>query len=360
MQNRCPDVSLGDMSPVGQPDSQPEPQSEPEVEVPPHHQPSTGFRPRFQPERQPQPPYLSLDPSHRVEGSGDRSTQHPPRPIEQRLSTSPGTPRTDFDHELGLVSASAGADHRYIGASSGYFFARYILSTVGGSNASAGAGKNTTAPRSNSTPTSHLNVLQIPPAPLPKTWKHAEQLSSTYFETVHLQFPFLHYPSYEDNLRRLYAREDSANIHSKTENDPIVLFQTYMVLAIASTILSRRIKVTLPSEGFSVSALEHLQNVNLTGSIKGLQCTLLLLVYALNSPSLGLNMWYLHHQCVATLIDLGFQCLPSESGAIVDEQLKRRAFMCTYTIDQALATIMGRPCALKDEDCSTPVSGSTL
>lgn len=282
-------------------------------------------------------------------------------PVEQ-LHSSP-IASASLEHELGLVSSSAGADYRYIGASSGCFLAKLILSTVGDeaptSNVTGGSHLNgaKTGSQSNGRPSSEERILDVSPAPLPTSWERAKLLSATYFDTVQLQFPFLHGPSYEQSLRRLYSRETL----DADYGDAFALFQTYMVLPIGSTILSRRVKVELPSGGFSASALEHLKNLNLSSSIQVLQCTLLLLMYALNSPSLGLNMWYLHHQCVAVLIDLGlYRSLPPGNWSADEEQLRRRVFICIYTIDQTLAAIMRRPCALRDEDCSCRVGANPV
>lgn len=334
-----------------QPSPQPSPQVETQIEV----------RREFQ-SQEPhiRPPVVTPQTGQTSVRLAGNVTSDPDRPAERQSpeDTSPAS----LDHELGLVSSSAGVDSRYVGASSGYYFTKLMLGTLEGrapiKSSIRSQYSQATEPLAscNETASVRQNLLKFSPSPLPKTWEHARELSCTYFDTVHLQFPFLYRPSYEENLRRIYFPDSGRRDHGQTVDGRIALFQTYLVLAISSAILSRRVKIALSSEGYAVSALECLKDIDVTASIKGLQCTQLLLQYALNSRTLGLNLWYLHYQCVASLVDLGLHCgTPPSDCLTVDEQMKRRVFMSTYTFDQTLATIMGRPNALRDEDCNCEV-----
>ncbi|PYI36263.1 putative Zn(II)2Cys6 transcription factor [Aspergillus indologenus CBS 114.80] len=241
-------------------------------------------------------------------------------------------------HEIGLVSLSRGSDPRYIGPSSGYFFAKRIFSNTGwrGRQESTASGN-----------LSHLPVeLLNPPAPLPPQKEVAVELSTTYFRTVHLLYPFLHEQRHMELLNDVY---------SAPEENPTSTVQVYMVLAIASLNLSRQCKLQLPVEGYYASAMKYVDYVCHDGSMAALQCLLLLMVYALYNPSCNVNIWNLNYQCLASVIDLGLQrdvrASPSYQISLFTQEMRTRVFWVAYTFDRTVCTMMGRPIGLRDEAC---------
>jgi hypothetical protein len=178
------------------------------------------------------------------------------------------------------------------------------------------------------------------------------KISQAYFETIHLQYPFLHQPSHMKLIEHVYA---------ESEPSAIATFQVYMVLAIGATVLSRRVKIPLSGEGFCTSALKYFDKFCIENSLKGLQSLLLLLMYTLNSSSLGLNVWYLNYQCIAALLDLGLQrdvrsVRSGKTISLLDQELRTRTFWVIYDLDRSVATMMGRPIGLRDEACELRVS----
>ncbi|EAU33168.1 conserved hypothetical protein [Aspergillus terreus NIH2624] len=243
-------------------------------------------------------------------------------------------------HEIGLVSLSPGGDPRYIGPSSGYFFAKRIFSNTGWN------GRQKTLSGSTGEAL-HLPVeLLNTPASLPPQKQIAIELSSQYFRTVHLLYPFLHEQTHMKAIDRMY--EDQ-------EENPIDSFQVYMVLAIASLELSRRCKIQLPVEEYYASAMKHVDFVCHHGSLPALQCLLLLMVYALYHPSCNINIWNLNYQCLASVIDLGLQRDVRSSPAIrislLEQEMRTRVFWVVYTLDRTVCTMMGRPIGIRDEAC---------
>jgi len=257
---------------------------------------------------------------------------------------------TELRHEIGLISLSAGTDPRYIGPSSGYSFARILLACATRRDRSIkqplqsrpDVGDRFAFLRSENTPSE-------PPVLLPIDVEYAIKLSEAYFETAHIQTPFLHKPSHESLIRKVYEQE---------EPSPVDAFQVNMVLAISATILSRRLKLSLPGAGYCASAMKYFNKICIENSLRGLQCLLLLLVYTLISPSTGLNMWYLNYQCIAALLDLGLQRdIKSRRGiSFLEQELRTRTFWSIYTLDRSVATIMGRPVGFRDEACDLRVS----
>ncbi|BCS05495.1 Zn(II)2Cys6 transcription factor [Aspergillus luchuensis] len=243
-------------------------------------------------------------------------------------------------HEIGLVSLSSGEGPRYIGPSSGYFFANRIFSSAGRRSKARGVKKATA--ESTSLSTELLSNLTL----LPTRKECAIELSRKYFRTVHLVYPFLHEPTHMSVIERVYA--------SHNEN-PLDLFQVYMVLSISALYLSRECKVHLPVEGYYASAMKYVEQVCSYGSVTALQCMLLLMVYALHNPSTNVNIWNLNYQCLASVIDLGLQrdvrASPSLGISLLDQEIRTRIFWVVYTLDRAICTMMGRPIGIRDEAC---------
>lgn len=248
-------------------------------------------------------------------------------------------------HEIGLVSLSGG-EPRYIGPSSGYFLANLIFSSAG-RRTGASEGR-----RGTSDPISLSAGLFNSPASLPNHKEDAIELSSKYFQTVHLIYPFLHEVSHMQRLETMYISEKSTPV-------PAIAFQVYMVLAIAASDLSRRFRVRLPAEGYYTAATQYFGGACAEGSLEGLQCLLLLMVYALHNPSCGVNIWSLNYQCLGALIDLGLQRDVRTSSSFpisfLEQEMRTRIFWVVYSFDRTLGTMMGRPIGVRDEACELRV-----
>ncbi|KAJ6120930.1 hypothetical protein N7523_005210 [Penicillium sp. IBT 18751x] len=245
-------------------------------------------------------------------------------------------------HEIGLVSLSSGGEPRYIGPSSGYFLANLVFSNTGRRARLAGNRGNEDEPISLS------SELFNNPACLPTRREDAVELSSKYFASVHLMYPFLHEPSYMQQMNKLY-------VDGEAKTKPVVIFHVFMVLAIAASDLSRRFKVRLPAEGYYTAATRYFEGACVEGSLEGLQSLLLLMVYALHNPSCGVNVWSLNYQCLGALIDLGLQRDVRTSSAFpisfLEQEMRTRIFWVVYSFDRTLGTMMGRPIGVRDEAC---------
>ncbi|PTD09198.1 hypothetical protein HYE67_007781 [Fusarium culmorum] len=240
-------------------------------------------------------------------------------------------------HEIGLVSLGTNQDPRYIGPSSGYFLARVMLDSLPKQDERLGRGS-----RNVPFPTKLVEAIQGP-LPLPPR-DMAAQLCDAYFTAINLQYPILHRPTFDSMLDQVYEQDNQ---------DPVVRFQTFMVLAIGSAVLSGRIRARIPAESYCLSALQYLDDLNLENSLQGAQCLLLLLVFTMHSPSVRLNVWYLNYHCIAALLDLGLQRNISAGAGIslLEQEMRARIFWVIYTFDRVIATMMGRPIGIRDEGC---------
>lgn len=257
--------------------------------------------------------------------------------------------RRGLAHQIGLVSLSAGTDPKYIGPSSGYFFAKLLLSRARQRQHGLPPQELEQSSGSRSAVLFPRGTISIPPSPLPENKEYTIKVSEVYFETIHMQYPFLHQPSHMKLIDQVYA---------EPEPMPNAAFQVYMVLAVGATVLSRRLKLPLIGEGFCASAMKYFDKFSIENSLKGVQSLLLLLVYTLHSSSMGVNVWYLNYQCIAALLDLGLQrdVRSGKSISILDQELRTRIFWVIYSLDRSVATMMGRPIGLRDEACELRVS----
>ncbi|EEU36844.1 uncharacterized protein NECHADRAFT_12335, partial [Fusarium vanettenii 77-13-4] len=242
--------------------------------------------------------------------------------------------------QISLISLTSGTDLRFLGPSSGLFFTKFVL---------AGLGKRLHVDKESATDTTTDNLaipsdLLVPqPKELPSDIKHARWLSQTYFNVVHLHFPFLHEPTYWETIDKIY---------DDVEVGVVAEFQVFMVLAIGATILSRRTRVALSPEGYYASAMNIVACAMKMPSVSCVQCTLLLQMYAFNNPTSGLSLWTLHHHGLAMGIELGLhRNVPEGTFTPFESEIRRRIFWSIYTIDRLLSTLMGRPMGVVDEQC---------
>ncbi|KAE8153088.1 fungal-specific transcription factor domain-containing protein [Aspergillus avenaceus] len=266
---------------------------------------------------------------------------HPPEPTASQLDQvkDGGNPIREIADQVGLVSVNTGADLRYLGPSSGLFFTRFVLTGL-----SCRVQMERSSPSgptdSNFVP---VELLDVHPRELPSDFKQAQWLTQAYFRAVHLQFPFLHEPTHLELLQNVYNGKDIG---------PADKFQLFMVLAIGATIRSRQTKVLLSAEGYCATAMAHLSSIFQKPSLRGVQSMLLLQMYTINNASSGLNLWALHYNCLANVIELGLHRRAQNSAfTFFEQEMRTRIFWCVYTIDRYLSTLLGRPIGLMDEQC---------
>ena len=283
--------------------------------------------------------FAQSPPPERVEQDAVPGRQAQDCPVPE--SSQPPNDEPQQEHEIGLVSLSSGGDPRYIGPSSGYFFASRIFSNAGR--------RNNGKARMTNTPNLSAELLEIP-ASLPPRKETTMELSARYFRTFHLVYPFLHEPSHTKTIERMYASQ---------EENPSDIFHVFMVMAIAALDLSRQCKFRLPVEGYFTTAMEHFDNICGDTSMSGLQSLLLLMVYALHNPSCSLNIWNLNYQCLASVIDIGLQRDIRASSpfqiSVLEQAMRTRIFWVAYTFDRVICIMMGRPIGLRDEACDLRV-----
>lgn len=260
-------------------------------------------------------------------------------------------------HQIGLISVGFHADQKYIGPSSGYFLARLLLAQSQRAVDVEQQSSGTIGMQQSSI--DELVMAVHGPLPLPPL-RIAVQLCQVYFDTIQTQYPFLHEGTFRTALDDVYRSGTPGN--PDNTHDASACFQTFMVLAISATISSWRTKRQTHGELYCLSALQYLDRLQIGTSLKGLQCMLLMLVFAMHSPHMQLNVWQLNYQCLAAVVDLGLQREVTTSAGIslLEQELRTRIFWTVFTIDRTIASMMGRPIGLRDEACELRVRLASL
>lgn len=285
-----------------------------------------------------------------TEGLATPATEYSISPVSI-TTTAPGNTSTAINngllaHEIGLVSLGSTQDARYIGPSSGYFLARLMLAS-GRRDGTLSSRREVAGVTPALIPQGLVECLQGP-LPLPPL-DRAKQLCHAFFDIIHPQYPILHPPALITKLEQASRGEVIDRAHT---------FHIFMVLAIGADLLSQRHRVRLPAESYCLSALEHLDAVNVENSVSGLQCLLLLFVFTMHCPNMKVNLWYLNYQCIASVLDLGLQRdvrVGSPGISLLDQELRTRLFWVVMMLDRRIATMMGRPIGLRDEACDLRV-----
>lgn len=287
-----------------------------------------------------------------MDSTASGSHQEPQNNAITDLAPAQTTAPDQAAHQIGLISIGFNADQKYIGPSSGYFLARLLL-VHSRRSADLEQRMSTSTDMSQSSIDELVTAVQGP-LPLPPQ-STAVQLCQVYFETIQPLYPFLHEVSLRIALDELYGAGRTANADGA--HDASVRFQVFMVLAISATVSTWRTKRQLHGESYCLSALQYLDRIRIGTSLEGLQCMLLLLIFAMHCPHMQLNVWHLNYQCLAAVVDLGLQRQVTTSAGIslLEQELRTRIFWAVFTIDRTVASMMGRPIGLRDEACELRV-----
>lgn len=306
----------------------------------------------------PSPNYLApVSPYTFSDGPSPSPSSAPSSPL---LASSPlFQPQDPVSQDVGLLSLSAFEEPKYVGSSSSVSFARLVFQ-----DASSGELRQPDFDQGGRDVGSGLVLpgLDSKPAALPNT-DECVILSSTYFTTVALQYPFLHRQTFDACLEATYHAENGAIHHLPSGYTATVArFHVFMVLSIGANILSGRGRASRSmasdSEGYFASAMQVINDISITGSLTGVQSALLLAMRSLHASE-GPNVWYLNAVIMATCVDLGFQRKIISYRGQDHAGIKKRIFWCAYALDRNLGIALGRPFSLRDEsfDADFPEEG---
>lgn len=171
-----------------------------------------------------------------------------------------------------------------------------------------------------------------------------DQLLRDYFHIAHTMFPILHWPSFQTFIEDLY-RGNGHNV------PPSSLSLFYSVLAMGSLFSSKT-----PAHNPYLQAPELLDMARKfmdpwsNDFDLDYARSLLFMVICLNEMNLKSAAWNTLGNAIQVGQDLG---LYSESGPwpVIEGEMRRRTWWAIYICDKILASELGRPHLIHDDDC---------
>lgn len=168
--------------------------------------------------------------------------------------------------------------------------------------------------------------------------EEVERVAGQYFDSIGYQYPFLSRPEFFGHLRHIYMGGVPA---------PEVHNTYHIIIAIALLIGSAESAQAADFYRASQETLPHaLQNEDLP-SIRALLGLALYSMFATSGPSI----WHVLGATLRLAISLGLhKARPYPS--LMEEEMAKRAFWSLYNLDRLIASTLGRPLGISDDDIS--------
>jgi hypothetical protein len=297
--------------------------------------------------------------------------------------------------EIGTLSTSSPNESQFFGSSSGVFFVNTVLRAFADSHPASPSHLTTTADNESPAQASVSSCIaeQGDEVDLPannvqnlgqdhvdnsigsvKTYgriQHglgrppdvgvAEELVTTYFKLWHPIFPFLHGPTFLQELESFYgndvnqANQSTSQNHNDTRR--AILFQCIFNLAAMD-----RPDIVLPPEARIESTtrlMSLLGGLSLKTEIPYLQALLAAQLYLMASMSLQAAS-IVGGTLARKMFHVGLHRCPHRYSQLSqhDCNIRKRIFWCVYATDRYLSHALGHPLAIQDSDIDVCVPGT--
>lgn len=166
----------------------------------------------------------------------------------------------------------------------------------------------------------------------------AEQVAMQYFDSIGYQYPFMSRPDYMDHLRQIYAGGiPSPEVHN-----------TYHII----TAISLLIGSSDPSKAaeFYHASQETLPLALQNEDLPAIRALLGLALYTMFATA-GPSIWHVLGAALRLAISMGLH-KARPYASIAEEEQAKRAFWSLYNLDRLIASTLGRPLGIADEDIS--------
>lgn len=168
--------------------------------------------------------------------------------------------------------------------------------------------------------------------------EEAERVAGQYFDSIGYQYPFLSRPEFFRHLRHIYTGGvPTPEVHN-----------TYHII-IAISLLIGSAEPAQAAEFYQASQETlplALQNEDLP-SIRALLGLALYTMFATAGPSI----WHVLGATLRLAISLGLHKARSYPS-LMEEEMAKRAFWSLYNLDRLIASTLGRPLGISDDDIS--------
>ncbi|KAF5312732.1 hypothetical protein D9619_003616 [Psilocybe cf. subviscida] len=308
---------------------------------------------------QPSPPINPRLASRNIESSTYSSMGH---------STGWDSTTDDGDDEEGqvargiaLLSLNSAAEPHYIGASSGWSWAKTVMGTINGRHrvpASAVPGisnPNSLRFRNLSGFTHKGRVSTAADSPRVPTDAMAEVLIRTVHDHIQARYPFQCWRSFN----KWHVERDKYLVEDLTEpEDRTAAFFIWLMYATGARLLqSSPLPGLPPPEVYYAKAMEYLDTIVTLHNLANIQAFLLLAVYSLRRTE-GPSVWHLVGIALRLSVELGLHRKAGHQAWLRDPytvELRRRIFWSVYGLDRFIALTMGRPLGIQDADIDVEV-----
>jgi hypothetical protein len=168
--------------------------------------------------------------------------------------------------------------------------------------------------------------------------EEAERIAGNYFDSMGYQYPFLSRPDFMALLRHIYA----GGVPTPEDH-----YSYHITIAIALLIGSADDAQISEFYRASHQTLSlALQNEDLA-AVRALLSLALYTMFATTGPS----VWHVLGTAMRLATSLGLHKMRS-SASLVEEEMAKRAFWSLYNLDRLIASTLGRPLGIADEDIS--------
>ncbi|GFF24166.1 hypothetical protein IFM58399_00561 [Aspergillus lentulus] len=168
--------------------------------------------------------------------------------------------------------------------------------------------------------------------------EEAERIAGNYFDSMGYQYPFLSRPDFMALLRHIYA----GGVPTPEDH-----YSYHITIAIALLIGSADDAQISEFYRASQQTLSlALQNEDLA-AVRALLSLALYTMFATSGPS----VWHVLGTAMRLATSLGLHKMRS-SASLMEEEMAKRAFWSLYNLDRLIASTLGRPLGIADEDIS--------
>jgi hypothetical protein len=294
--------------------------------------------------------------------------------------------------EIGSLISHSNDESQFVGSSSGVFFINTVRQAFSKSLGGTGGGSSAEFPSAEDTlvgnvespgekyhPTKDRNVANQTAEHVnaSRGWKYdptiakvlgeapdlhnARELMMMYFKVWHPLFPFLHGPSFLQEMESFYTEDGQNSTPSLASEHKSSCWTTIFqcVFNLASFVqpdlhLPEKSKIQSPGDVHSLLGMLLYRHDIL--SLQALLATQLYLVATMSLRSASLV-----GGCILrSMLHAGLHRCPFRFKELSshDRQLRKRIFWCTYAIDRYLSQALGLPLGIQDSDLDVCLPGT--
>ncbi|KAJ5902829.1 hypothetical protein N7495_003357 [Penicillium taxi] len=181
-------------------------------------------------------------------------------------------------------------------------------------------------------PNNALRVMRL------SSLEEAEQVAGQYFDSMGYQYPFISRPDFMANMRHIYTDQvPSPEVHNSY----------HIVIAISLLIGSAD---TSQAADFYHASQETLPLVLQNEDLPAIRALLGLALYSMFATS-GPSIWHILGTTMRLATSLGLHKARPYTDQL-EEEMSKRAFWSLYNLDRLIASTLGRPLGIADEDIS--------